>query len=99
MDHEMMFDMEEVSAKRAPCVPRRTVVVSKAQRNVSVSEDDDEDYVICPILSDPSKEICDYLKSLVLSKSLSSSLPKSSFTFQVSHSLPQHPYVNPFRQH
>lgn len=82
-----MFSMEEEeegSAKR-PLVQRR----GASQRGCSLSEsnpseDDDEEHFILPILDDSAREICDYLKELVSTRQLSSSLPKSAFSYRVS---------------
>lgn len=81
-----MFSMEEEeggSAKRPPvgCSQRAS---SLSDANAS-SDDDDDDFLICPILDDSAKEVCDYLKGLVLTRQLSNSLPKSNFMYKVSH--------------
>ena len=47
-------------------------------------EDDDEDFVLYPILGDPKKDIVDYLQNLVVNKQLSTSLPKNDFLYKVS---------------
>ena len=91
MEDELMFSMEEeCSAMPRPPedVPRKT----PSQRNASqracpasdTDEDDDEDFIIYPILSDPKKEIVDYLQNLVVNKQLSTSLPKNDFMYKVS---------------
>ncbi|CAJ1080009.1 eukaryotic elongation factor 2 kinase isoform X3 [Xyrichtys novacula] len=85
MEDELMFSMEEEdgSAKRPP-VQRS----SPHQRASSVSDantsddDDDEDQFICPILDDSAREICGYLKSLVYTRQLSNSLPKTNFVYR-----------------
>lgn len=81
-----MFSMEEEegSATRppGPCrgASQRTCSLSESSK----SEDEDEDQFILPILDDSAKEICHYLKDLVTTRQLSSSLPKSSFSHRVS---------------
>lgn len=79
-----MFSMEEEeggSAKRPP-----VGCSAPGQRASSLSDDDDDDdFLICPILDDSAKEVCDYLKGLVLTRQLSNSLPKSNFMYKVSH--------------
>lgn len=76
----MMFSMEEeVSAKRPP-VQRS----APSQRTSSLSDDDDDDdHFICSILDDSTKEICHYMKNLVYTRQLSSSLPKNNFMYKV----------------
>lgn len=74
-----MFSMEEEGSATRPPVQRAT------QRTASfndTSEDDDDDTFIHPILSDPAKDICDYLKTLVYTRQLSGSLPKQNFVYQ-----------------
>ncbi|XP_028990067.1 eukaryotic elongation factor 2 kinase isoform X4 [Betta splendens] len=78
MEDELMFSMEEEgSATRAPAQRQ-----GSKQRASSLSDDEDDEHFICPILHDPSKEICHYLKDLVNTRQLSNSLPKSSFTYK-----------------
>lgn len=88
-DDELMFSMEEVgSLKRSS--GSRAVHFGKGS-----SIDDEDDFYICPITDDPispAKEICNYLQSKVHSKQLSNSLPKNSFTYQVSDILRSCPY-------
>lgn len=79
MEDDMMFSMEEeVSAKRPP-VQRN----APSQRTSSLSDDDDDDdHFICSILDDSTKEICHYMKNLVYTRQLSSSLPKNNFMYK-----------------
>lgn len=85
-----MFSMEEEEeeeeggAKRPP-VQRR----GASQRGCSLSEsnpseDDDEEHFILPLLDDSAREVCHYLKELVSTRQLSSSLPKSASSYRVS---------------
>lgn len=74
-----MFSMEEEGSATRPPAPRAS----------SLSDDEDDAQFICPILHDPSKEICHYLKDLVNTRQLSNSLPKSNFSYKVSEPLPR----------
>uniref|UniRef100_A0A3P8W1P8 Eukaryotic elongation factor 2 kinase n=1 Tax=Cynoglossus semilaevis TaxID=244447 RepID=A0A3P8W1P8_CYNSE len=81
MDDELMFSMdEEGSAQRPPAQQRgpgqRTSSLSDANAS---DDDDDEDRILCPILGDPVREICHFLKKQVYTRQLSNSLPKSNF--------------------
>ncbi|XP_071763881.1 eukaryotic elongation factor 2 kinase isoform X2 [Centroberyx gerrardi] len=83
MEDDLMFSMEEEGSAQRPPVQRS----GPSQRTSSLgdangSDDDDDDYVICPILDDPTKEICDYLKNLVYTRQLSNSLPKNNFMYK-----------------
>ncbi|KAJ3607951.1 hypothetical protein NHX12_025002 [Muraenolepis orangiensis] len=89
MEDELMFSMEEeASATRTPLQQK-----TPSQRNASQSggpasddddddDDDDEDFIIYPILSEPKKEIVNYLQNLVHNKQLSTSLPKNEFVYK-----------------
>lgn len=89
MEDELMFSMEEEegSAKRPPVQSAAPIhrASSFCDASTTDDDDDDDDHFICPILDDSAKDICHYLKNLVNNRQLSNSLPKSSFTFQVSH--------------
>ncbi|XP_054454944.1 eukaryotic elongation factor 2 kinase isoform X2 [Anoplopoma fimbria] len=78
MEDDLMFSMEEEGSAKRPPVQRRV----PNQRSISLSEDDDDDHFICPILDDSAKEICHYLKNKVYARQLSNSLPKSNFMFK-----------------
>lgn len=86
MEDDLMFSMEEVEGSA-----KRPLVQSSASISRTFSGSDDEDtdsdshHFIRPILDESSsKDICQYLKNLVNDRQLSNSLPKSSFTYQVS---------------
>ncbi|XP_029933992.1 eukaryotic elongation factor 2 kinase isoform X2 [Myripristis murdjan] len=84
MEDELMFSMEEEGSAQRPPVHRTS---TPGQRTSSLSDgnasdDEYDDYPICPILDDPTKEICDYLKNLVCNRQLSNSLPKSNFVYK-----------------
>ncbi|XP_016890210.1 eukaryotic elongation factor 2 kinase isoform X1 [Cynoglossus semilaevis] len=84
MDDELMFSMdEEGSAQRPPAQQRgpgqRTSSLSDANAS---DDDDDEDRILCPILGDPVREICHFLKKQVYTRQLSNSLPKSNFVYR-----------------
>ena len=85
MEDDLMFSMEEEegSLKRPPV--QRSVPNKRASSlsDANASDDEDEEF-ICPILDEPVREICDYLKSRVYSRQLSNSLPKTNFVFKVS---------------
>lgn len=89
-----MFSMEEEGSAvvRPPGHQRKTPSRRNASQidgggdPASDDDEDDEDFIIYPILSDPKKEIVDYLQNLVHTKQLSSSLPKSEFVYKVSYS-------------
>lgn len=88
MEDELMFSMEEEegSAKRPPVQSAAPIHRASSLCDASATDDDDDDdHFICPILDDSAKDICHYLKNLVNNRQLSNSLPKSSFTYQVSH--------------
>ncbi|KAM4623369.1 eukaryotic elongation factor 2 kinase isoform 2-T2 [Polymixia lowei] len=83
MEDDLMFSMEEEGSAKRPPIQRNT----PSQRTTSLSDtngsdDEDDNYVICPILDDPAKDICDYLKNLVYTRQLSNSLPKNSFVYK-----------------
>lgn len=82
MEDDLMFSMEEEGSAKRPSVKRNGI----KQRASSLSEDDDDDdeHFIAPILDDSAREVCHYLKSLVYTRQLSNSLPKSGFTYKVS---------------
>lgn len=87
MEDELMFSMEEVSSAKRPPVQRsapnqRTSSLSDANAS---DDDDDDGGFICSILDDNAKDICHYMKSLVYSRQLSNSLPKTNFLYKVSH--------------
>lgn len=79
-----MFTMEEEegSAKRPPVQRRAPNQRASSLSDANVSDDDDEDNFISPILSDSTREICSYLKDLVNNRQLSNSLPKSNFVYR-----------------
>ncbi|KAL2078200.1 hypothetical protein ACEWY4_025885 [Coilia grayii] len=80
-EDELMFTMEEVG--NVPKADRQQKTISFTDSHAS--DDEDEDYYICPITDDPispTKEICDYLKNLVHNKQLSNSLPKNAFAYR-----------------
>lgn len=86
MEDDLMFSMEEeeeASAKRPPLHCRGASQRACSLSESNPSEDDDEDHFILPILDDSAREICHYLKDLVNTRQLSTSLPKSSFTYRV----------------
>lgn len=87
MEDELMFSMEEEegSAKRPPVQNAAPIHRASSLCDASTDDDDDDDHFIRPILDDSAKDICHYLKNLVNNRQLSNSLPKSSFTYQVSH--------------
>ncbi|KAM9336669.1 eukaryotic elongation factor 2 kinase isoform 2-T2 [Symphorus nematophorus] len=85
MEDDLMFSMEEEegSAKRPPVqrsAPNKRAS-SLSDANASDDDDDDEQF-ICPILDEPAREICGYLKNLVYTRQLSNSLPKTNFVFK-----------------
>lgn len=86
MEDDLMFTMEEEegSAKRPPVQRRAPNQRACSLSDANASDDDDEENFISPILSDSTKEICDYLKNLVYNRQLSNSLPKSNFVYKVS---------------
>ncbi|XP_042252902.1 eukaryotic elongation factor 2 kinase isoform X2 [Thunnus maccoyii] len=84
MEDDLMFAMEEEGSAQRPPVQRsvpgkRTSSLSDANAS---DDDDDDDNFICSILDDSAKEICHYMKNLVYSRQLSSSLPKSNFAYK-----------------
>uniref|UniRef100_A0A673BVD4 Eukaryotic elongation factor 2 kinase n=1 Tax=Sphaeramia orbicularis TaxID=375764 RepID=A0A673BVD4_9TELE len=79
MEDELMFSMEEEASAKRPPVQRIS------QRSISLndaSEDDDDETFIHPILSEPAKDICGYLQTLVYNRQLSNSLPKQGFVYK-----------------
>lgn len=84
MDDELMFAMEEEgSANRLPVQRRAPKHRASSLSDANGSDDEDEDHFICPILDDPSGEICHYLKNIVNTRQLSNSLPKTNFLYKV----------------
>uniref|UniRef100_A0A8C4ZNM2 Eukaryotic elongation factor 2 kinase n=1 Tax=Gadus morhua TaxID=8049 RepID=A0A8C4ZNM2_GADMO len=87
MEDELMFSMEEEGSATRPQVPGKTPSQRNASQRVcpasDTDEDDDEDFVLYPILGDPKKDIVDYLQNLVVNKQLSTSLPKNDFLYKV----------------
>ena len=83
-----MFSMEEEGSATRPPVPRKTPSQRNASQRVcpasDTDDDDDEDFILYPILSDPKKDVVDYLQNLVVNKQLSTSLPKNDFMYKVS---------------
>lgn len=90
MEDDLMFSMEEEeegsSAKRPPVRCSAPSQRASSLSDANASDDDDDEYFICPILDDSAKDVCSYLKNLVLTRQLSNSLPKSNFMYKVSHS-------------
>ncbi|XP_030195173.1 eukaryotic elongation factor 2 kinase isoform X2 [Gadus morhua] len=86
MEDELMFSMEEEGSATRPQVPGKTPSQRNASQRVcpasDTDEDDDEDFVLYPILGDPKKDIVDYLQNLVVNKQLSTSLPKNDFLYK-----------------
>ncbi|XP_062381875.1 eukaryotic elongation factor 2 kinase isoform X6 [Sardina pilchardus] len=81
-EEELMFTMEEVGSGQGVDRPRRTITFGDAHVNASDDDEEDEDFYICSItddLSNPTREVCEYLKNLVHNKQLSNSLPKDAF--------------------
>lgn len=79
-----MFSMEEDegSAKRPPVQRAALHQRASSVSDANTSDDEDDFHIICPILDDSAKEICDYLKNLVNTRQLSNSLPKTNFVFK-----------------
>ncbi|XP_034564369.1 eukaryotic elongation factor 2 kinase isoform X2 [Notolabrus celidotus] len=84
MEDDLMFSMEEEegSAKRPPVQHNASHQRACSVSDANTSDDDDDDHFICPILDDSAREICGYLKSLVYTRQLSNSLPKTNFVFK-----------------
>ncbi|KAF7660335.1 hypothetical protein LDENG_00283600 [Lucifuga dentata] len=83
MEDDLMFTMEEEgSAMRSPIRRNTLILHASSLSDANASDDDDDDRIICPILSEPTKEICGYLKSLVYNRQLSNSLPKNNFMYK-----------------
>ncbi|XP_041818848.1 eukaryotic elongation factor 2 kinase isoform X2 [Chelmon rostratus] len=83
MEDDLMFSMEEDegSAKRPPAQRSAPTQRASSLSDANASDDEYEDHFICPILDDPAKEICNYLKNLVHTRP-PNSLPKSNFAFR-----------------
>ncbi|XP_069016384.1 eukaryotic elongation factor 2 kinase isoform X2 [Embiotoca jacksoni] len=83
MEDDLMFTMEEEgSAQRPPVQGSAPKQRSSSLSDANASDDDDDNQFIRPILDDSAREVCHYLKNLVYTRQLSSSLPKSSFQYK-----------------
>ncbi|XP_030611097.1 eukaryotic elongation factor 2 kinase isoform X3 [Archocentrus centrarchus] len=83
MEDELMFSMEEDGSAKRPSAQRSALKHRASSLSESnASEDDDEDHFICPILDDSAREVCSHLKSLVYTRQLSNSLPKTNFMYR-----------------
>ncbi|KAM7370598.1 hypothetical protein PAMP_010129 [Pampus punctatissimus] len=83
MEDDLMFSMEEEGSAKRPDVQRNAPSQrASSLSDANASEDDDDDHFICPILDDSAKEICHYMKNLVYTRQLSSSLPKNNFIYK-----------------
>ncbi|XP_076007626.1 eukaryotic elongation factor 2 kinase [Genypterus blacodes] len=81
MEDDLMFTMEEDSAKRPPAQQSKPYQRASSYSDANASDDDDDDdHMICPIFDEP-REICGYLKNLVAKRQLSNSLPKAGFVY------------------
>ncbi|XP_056153174.1 eukaryotic elongation factor 2 kinase isoform X2 [Lampris incognitus] len=80
MEDDLMFSMEEDGSAKRTSIQQSNRTTSMSDTNAS--DDEDDDYIIYPILNDPTKEICGYLKNLVYTKQLSNSLPKTNFVYK-----------------
>ncbi|XP_029954352.1 eukaryotic elongation factor 2 kinase isoform X2 [Salarias fasciatus] len=84
MEDELMFSMEEDGSATRPPVQRHALkhrASSLSDANPSEDDDDDEHF-IAPLLDDSAKEVCHYLKSLVYTRQLSNSFPKSNYVYR-----------------
>uniref|UniRef100_A0A672FT51 Eukaryotic elongation factor 2 kinase n=1 Tax=Salarias fasciatus TaxID=181472 RepID=A0A672FT51_SALFA len=76
--------MEEDGSATRPPVQRHALkhrASSLSDANPSEDDDDDEHF-IAPLLDDSAKEVCHYLKSLVYTRQLSNSFPKSNYVYR-----------------